>query len=337
MSHADTLERRICPVCKRFPAGYADSDVCLICGADTVPVSEAAGGKHRADATQPATRAPRPRAERSHPDSGGGVFFPFDGDRPERKPVWPYVLAVLGAALFITVYFRHESPQPQQALQPEIESQRGYDSGAVVAPPAVAAANAPPQTATHARPTSTPATAAGNAGGESIADSASPEAAGTVTSAMTDAAPARPAAAVPAPKAETPPAKNAVTASEMNIVNSVRYSLKQGDLTDARERFERLRQGVQARPEGRQVSDELIRRERERDAALQRARYCEAGKDWSCMAQNAAHAKDLDSGSAQSQVMLSMATSQLRWARNTRPAPSRSVAPTPARPVAASQ
>ncbi|MDR5753931.1 MULTISPECIES: hypothetical protein [unclassified Caballeronia] len=282
---------------------------------------------------QPATRAPRPRAERPHLDSGGGVFFPFDGDRPERKPVWPYVLAVLGAALFVTVYFRHESPQPQQALQPEIESQRGYDSGAVVAPPvaaapdAVAAASTAPQTAP----------APGNAGGESIADSAAPEAAGTVTSTPTDTTPARPTAAVPAPKAETPPAKNAVTASETNILNGVRYSLKQGDLTDARERFERLRQSVQARPEGRQVAEELNRRERERDAALQRARYCEAGKDWSCMAQNAAHAKDLDSGNAQSQVMLSMATSQLRWARSTRPAPSRSAAPTPAGPVAAGQ
>lgn len=333
MSHADTLERRICPVCKRFPAGYADSDVCLICGADTVPVSEAAGGKHRADAMQPASRAPRPRAEQSHPDSGGGVFFPFDGDRPERKPVWPYVLAVLGAALFLTVYFRHESPQPQPSLQPEIESQRGYDSGAVVAPPARVA---PEAVAAASMPTQT-ALAPGNAGGDSKADSAAPEAANTVISTPAGAAPATPAAAVPAPKAETPLAKNAVTASEMNILTGVRYSLKQGDLTDARERFERLRQSVQVRPEGRQVSDELNRRERERDAALQRARYCEAGKDWSCMAQNAAHAKDLDSGSAQSQVMLSMATSQLRWTRSTRPAPSRSAASAPAGPAGAGQ
>jgi hypothetical protein len=298
-----------------------------------------ADGQQNTDAMHPETRASRGRADRSNPDPAGGVFFPFESHRPVRKPVWPYVLAVLGAALFVTVYFRHESPQ-QQSLQPEIESQRGYDSGAVVAPPAgaapdaVAAASTPPQMAPVPAPTPAP----GNANGESTADSASPEAAGTVSSALTDAAPPRPAVPVPAPKAEIPPAKNAVTASELNILNSVRYALKQGDLTDARERFGRLRQGVQARPEARQVSDELIRRERERDAALQRARYCETGKDWSCMAQNAAHAKDLDSGSAQSQVMLSMATSQLRWAKSTRPAPPpRSAVPTPAGPVAAGQ
>jgi hypothetical protein len=343
MSHADTLERRICPVCKRFPAGYADSDVCLICGADTVPLSAAADAEASADTPRAAPRAPRSRATPPRPDPRPepheGVFFPFERHRPERKPVWPYVLAVLGAALFVTVYLRHESPQQQTSLQPEIESQRGFDSGTVVAPPAAPAPTPAPAPApdvaarTGAPPQPALASAPAGTSGESAANVGSPEAGGTVSSAQTDAAPARPAVPAPAPaparKAEAAPEKNPVSASEMNILNGVRFALKQNDLTDARERFGRLRQSAQARPEARQVSEELIRRERDRDAALQRARYCEAGKDWSCMALNAAHAKDLDAGSAQSQIMLANATSQLRWARSTRSAPSKSVAPAP--------
>jgi hypothetical protein len=99
-----------------------------------------------------------------------------------------------------------------------------------------------------------------------------------------------------------------VTATRVaGIVAGARYALRKGDLTDARERLGKLSASLQTNPEVRPLFADLIRREGERDAALQRARWCEEGKDWSCMARNAAHVQTLDTGNAESRLMLSNA------------------------------
>jgi hypothetical protein len=84
-------------------------------------------------------------------------------------------------------------------------------------------------------------------------------------------------------------------------------------LADARERLGKLPAGLQTNPEARPLFADLNRRERERDATLQAARWCEEGKDWSCVARNAAHVQTLDTGNVESRVMLSNAVVKLGW------------------------
>jgi hypothetical protein len=109
-----------------------------------------------------------------------------------------------------------------------------------------------------------------------------------------------------------------VTATRVaGIVAGARYALRKGDLADARERLGKLPARLQTNPETRLLFADLIRRERERDAALQRARWCEEGKDWSCVARNAAHVQALDTSNAESRVMLSNAVIKIGWAGST--------------------
>jgi hypothetical protein len=82
---------------------------------------------------------------------------------------------------------------------------------------------------------------------------------------------------------------------------------------------------------------DLIRRERERDAALRRARWCEEGKDWSCVARNAAHVQALDTSNAESRVMLSNAVIKIGWAGSTASTASNRSAQASARPRADNQ
>ena len=106
-----------------------------------------------------------------------------------------------------------------------------------------------------------------------------------------------------------------VTATRVaSIVTGARYALRKGDLTGAHERLGKLPARQQTNPETRLLFADLIRRERERDAALQRARWCEEGKDWSCVARNAAHVQALDTSNAESRVMLSNAVIKIGWA-----------------------
>jgi ribosomal protein L37E len=109
-----------------------------------------------------------------------------------------------------------------------------------------------------------------------------------------------------------------VTATRVaGIVAGARNALRKGDLTDARERLGKLPASLRTNPETRLLFADLIRRERERDAALQRARWCEEGKDWSCVARNAAHVQALDTSNAESRVMLSNAVIKIGWAGST--------------------
>ncbi len=125
------------------------------------------------------------------------------------------------------------------------------------------------------------------------------------------APPPVPIAAVDTSIADVSPPADVNATRVAKMVAGVRYALKRGDLTDARDRLAKLPASLQTNPEARPLVADLNRRERERDASLQRARWCEEGKDWSCVAQNAAHVQTLDTGNVESRVMLSNAVIKL--------------------------
>jgi hypothetical protein len=113
------------------------------------------------------------------------------------------------------------------------------------------------------------------------------------------------------------PTTDVATTRVAGMVAGARYALRKGDLTDARERLGKLPANLQTNPEARLLLADLTRRERERDAALQRARWCEEGKDWPCVARNAAHVQALDTSNAESRVMLSNAVIKIGWTGST--------------------
>jgi hypothetical protein len=116
-----------------------------------------------------------------------------------------------------------------------------------------------------------------------------------------------PSTAVDKSPADVMPTADVTATRVAGIVAGARYALRKGNLTDARERLGKLPARLQSNPDTRPLFADLIRRERERDAALQRARWCEEGKDWSCVARNAAHVQTLDTGNAESRILLSNA------------------------------
>jgi ribosomal protein L40E len=117
--------------------------------------------------------------------------------------------------------------------------------------------------------------------------------------------------------ADIMPTTDVMTTRVAGNVAGARYALRKGDLTGARERLGKLPALQQTNPETRLLFADLTRRERERDVALQRARWCEEGKDWSCVARNAAHVQTLDTSNAESRVMLSNAVVKIGWAGST--------------------
>lgn len=308
MGHAETLERRICPRCKNFGAGYAsDSDVCPICGADTVVVPAARVEPPRADAFIPPPKfEPEPDFEPQPPLPSVGAH------RRLRDAALPFAAGILATGSLVAVF--HYAGQPQK---PEPE-ERASDAGSVVA--------VTPRVAPKPTPAPAPAPAP-------VAKIEPPP---VDTTARSDAVmPAQPpaAAVAVAPKPEAPPpVKNAMSAQEKSIFDSARTALRKSDVTEARAQLRRLPANAQSQGEFRQLSNELTRRERERDAALQRAHWCEEGKDWTCMAQNAARAQSIDTGNAESHVMLSLATTRLRWATVSNSASAAPVRTTPPMP-----
>jgi hypothetical protein len=133
---------------------------------------------------------------------------------------------------------------------------------------------------------------------------------GAIDTANTAIAPATPSA--PAPQARRAPAGTRALAPG-DALTSVRVALDQHDLVAARTRLKALPTQQQARPEYETLKDELVKRELQRDAALQLARACERTSAWTCVQQNAGEALALDGGNAESQAMLERVISHAGW------------------------
>ena len=153
-----------------------------------------------------------------------------------------------------------------------------------------------------------------SASGTVMALSSSSSAGESETKPALTSPPLAPSTAVDKSTADIMPTTDVTATRVASIVTGARYALRKGDLTDARERLGKLPASLRTDPEAQLVFADLTRRERERDAALQRARWCEEGKDWSCVARNAAHVQTLDTSNAESRVMLSDAVIKISWA-----------------------
>ncbi|WP_250473785.1 zinc ribbon domain-containing protein, partial [Caballeronia sp. GAFFF1] len=105
----------------------------------------------------------------------------------------------------------------------------------------------------------------------------------------------------------------ALTLAPGDPLQGTRAALDQHDLTLARARMKALPAREQARPEFDALKDELVKREQQRDAALQLARACERTSAWACVQQNAAEALALDGGNAESQAMLERVITHAGW------------------------
>ncbi|WP_250515374.1 zinc ribbon domain-containing protein [Caballeronia sp. INDeC2] len=98
-----------------------------------------------------------------------------------------------------------------------------------------------------------------------------------------------------------------------DTLQGVRVALDQHDLATARARLKMLPAQQQARAEYESLKDELVKRESQRDAALQLARACERTSAWACVQQNAGEALALDGGNIESQSMLERVVSHAGW------------------------
>ncbi|SAL65828.1 hypothetical protein AWB71_03886 [Caballeronia peredens] len=98
-----------------------------------------------------------------------------------------------------------------------------------------------------------------------------------------------------------------------DALHGVRVALDQHDLGAARARLKALSAQQQARAEYEPLKDELVRRELQRDAALQLARACERTSAWACVQQNAGEALTLDGSNVESQAMLERVISHAGW------------------------
>ncbi|MDR5783769.1 zinc ribbon domain-containing protein [Caballeronia sp. LZ065] len=125
--------------------------------------------------------------------------------------------------------------------------------------------------------------------------------ANTLNNAIVPATPARRAPSAPRALASGDPLSGARTA------------LDQHDLGAARARLKALPVQQQAREEYETLKDELVKRELQRDAALQLARACERTSAWACVQQNAGEALALDGGNVESQAMLERVISHAGW------------------------
>ncbi len=132
----------------------------------------------------------------------------------------------------------------------------------------------------------------------------------TDASNSTDASPSADAPAQQAPGAAK---TGASTLAPGDPLQGTRAALDQHDLTLARARMKALPAREQARPEFDALKDELVKREQQRDAALQLARACERTSAWACVQQNAAEALALDGGNAESQAMLERVITHAGW------------------------
>jgi ribosomal protein L40E len=275
MNHPETFESVECLICERCGNTYApDDDECSRCGA----VSDTTL-RNKGNVNDSETRTGRQiqRLRRAH------VLSPYPSIREEvvprsmrmsrkRKPGLRSAAAIIVIGLSMTaLVYTRTGGTFERASVP----QHAIASGAVMA---LASSNTSGASDTK-QVLSPPSLAAGTAIDNSAAD--------------------------------VVPTTDVTTTRVAGIVAGARYALRKGDLTDARERLGKLSASLQTNPEVRLLFADLIRREGERDAALQRARWCEEGKDWSCVARNAAHAQTLDTGNAESRLMLSNAVIEI--------------------------
>jgi hypothetical protein len=98
-----------------------------------------------------------------------------------------------------------------------------------------------------------------------------------------------------------------------DTLQGVRIALEQHDLATARARLRVLPAQQQARADYETLKDELVKRESQRDAALQLARACERTSAWACVQQNAGEALALDGSNMESQAMLERVVSHAGW------------------------
>ncbi|BAN25677.1 putative uncharacterized protein [Caballeronia insecticola] len=175
-----------------------------------------------------------------------------------------------------------------------------------------------------------------------------PLARGAVEAPSTSAAPA-------APVTDRRSQADTRTLAPGDVLRGVRVALDQHDLGAARARLKALPAQQQTRAEYEPLKDELVKRELQRDAALQLARACERTSAWACVQQNAGEALALDGSNVESQAMLERVISHAGWlaptasaalakkvpstapatAATAAPAPSNTVAPAPAAPAQA--
>ncbi|MDR5838953.1 zinc ribbon domain-containing protein [Caballeronia sp. LZ034LL] len=113
------------------------------------------------------------------------------------------------------------------------------------------------------------------------------------------------------PARRTPSEPRALTPGDP--LSGVRTALDQHDLGAARARLKALPAQQQTREEYEALKDEMIKRELQRDAALQLARACERTSAWACVQQNAGEALALDGGNIESQAMLERVISHAGW------------------------
>lgn len=118
--------------------------------------------------------------------------------------------------------------------------------------------------------------------------------------------------AAPAVAERRAPADTRALASG-DALQGVRVALDQHDLATARARLKMLPAQQQARAEYEALKDELVKREAQREAALQLARACERTSAWACVQQNAGEALALDGSNLESQAMLERVISHAGW------------------------
>jgi hypothetical protein len=294
MSYSEILDSPGFQICERCGNTYAvDAEDCSRCGAKGRAVPWAENFRHGSDflrfARHPNRQLQTPESE-PHQNIREEVPHRFR-NQPRTYRVTLFSVATLlaiGLLIAVLAYTR-------TARQPVLASVSEHTNGSGLVAPVPSSSVMPSQSNGKSQPSSSSLTS-DTAVGKSTADTT-------------------------LPKAEiVTPMQDAATESANNIMARVRYSLKKGDLTDLRERLRRLPRGLQSEPEVRLLWGDLIRRERERDVALQDARLCEEGKDWPCVARYAAHVQTLDTGNADSQVMLAHAIGQIGTTR-TAPSP----------------
>jgi hypothetical protein len=96
-------------------------------------------------------------------------------------------------------------------------------------------------------------------------------------------------------------------------IQGIRQAMDQHDLTLAHARLRALSVQQQGRSEFEALKDELVRRELQRDAALQLARACERTSAWACVQQNAGEALSVDGSNTESQAMLERVIEHAGW------------------------
>jgi ribosomal protein L37E len=290
MSYSEKLEPPGFQICKRCGNTYAvDADGCSRCGAKGRAVPWAENFRHNSNVSGPTrhpNRPPRTPKGEPYPSIREDAPHRFVDQLRARRTTFHVVavLTVIGLLVAVFAYSR-------TARQPVFASVSEHSdaSGSVTTVPT--SGNTSGESNSTRRPIS-PSLTPSIAVGKSTAD------------------------VTPSKAVDVTPTQDAATERANGIVASARYALMQGNLTDARESLRRLPTGPQTEPEVRLLWRNLVRRERERDVTLQDARWCEEGKDWSCVARYAAHVQALDAGNAESHVMLARAIGENGGARS---------------------